>query len=60
VNESLKLWVWRASLCWMDVVLICEFTCSRHNSIKGNVFCFGESQQGVTISLVDLHWKYGV
>jgi hypothetical protein len=42
--------VWRASSCWLEVVLVCEFKCSRRNSSQGNVLCFGKSQQGDTFS----------
>ena len=42
--------VWRAYLCWLEVVAVFEFQCSRHNRSKGNVLYFGKSQQGFTFS----------
>jgi hypothetical protein len=50
LHERLNLWVWRASVYVTSVILICEFQYGRHNSSKGNVLCFGKSQQGVTFS----------
>jgi hypothetical protein len=49
-KESVGLCVWRAALCWLEVVAVFEFQCSRYNSSKGNVFCFGKSQHGFTFS----------
>ena len=49
-NESVGLFVRRASLFSLDVVAVCLFQCSRHNRSKGNVLYFGKSQQGFTFS----------
>ena len=43
------LCIWRASVCWLEVVAVCEFECSRHNRNKGNVLYFGKSQQGFQV-----------
>ena len=45
---------WKVSLCGLEVKY------SRHKSSKGNVLCFGKSQQSLGFLVVDWHWKYGV
>jgi len=49
-SESVDLCVWRVALCWLEIVAVCEFQCSRYNRNKGNVLYFGKSQQGFTFS----------
>jgi hypothetical protein len=50
VHDSLNLWVCRASLFGAFVGMTCEFQNGRRNRSKGNVLCFGKSQQGFTFS----------
>ena len=49
-DESVALRVCKASLFSLELLALFEFQCSRHNRSKGNVLCFGKSQQGFRFS----------